>query len=101
MQLDAILMKKPTEEVRRWDREPALMEVGKRHCLTGLREREDIPGGSPPPGDLLWKKKAFLHQPQQPHLHHLRRYQLTHLAVQEDSGAAMVELAEDGRYSVP
>jgi hypothetical protein len=80
--LDAILTEEYTKEVRRRDHEPALMEVGEQHHLTGLREREDVSGDSPPPGNLLRRKKAFLHQLLQPHLHHLRlrRYPLTHFA---------------------
>ena len=100
LQLDAVLTEESTEEVRRWDRKPVLMEVGERHRLTRLREREGIPDSSPPPSNFLQRKETSLHQPHQPRLHHLRRYPLTHLNTQKESRAA-VEIASYGKHTAP
>ena len=54
LQLYTILTKEAAEEIRRRNRESTLMEVGERHHLVGLWERNDVSDGRPPPRPKLF-----------------------------------------------
>ena len=73
---------------------PCSWKVNERHHLIEPWDQECISGSSPPPSNLLRWKEALLHEMQQLHLHHHRRYPLAHLAAQAGrSKAAATEWA--------